>query len=60
MSARGHGLVAVSHRGPLLAIHYVNGTLAIQATDSTFTNGKSGLLTFKSAAQFKGVRAYQP
>jgi hypothetical protein len=39
---------------------YVNGTLAIQATDSTFATGKSGLLTFKSAAQFKGVRAYQP
>lgn len=39
---------------------YVNGTLAIQATDATFATGKSGMLTFKSAAQFKGVHAYQP
>lgn len=39
---------------------YVNGTLAIQATDGSFATGKSGLLTFKSAAQFKAIRAYQP
>jgi hypothetical protein len=39
---------------------YVNGALLLQANDSSHTNGISGLVTNKAAAQFDNYLAYQP
>jgi hypothetical protein len=39
---------------------YLNGTLAIQAVDTTHTSGRVGLVTYKAAAQFDDYAAYQP
>lgn len=39
---------------------YVNGEFQVEATDSTFARGRTGLATYKSAASFSGYDAYQP
>jgi pectate lyase len=39
---------------------YVNGTLALEATDSALASGKSGMVTYRAAAQFKQLRTVQP
>jgi pectate lyase len=39
---------------------YFNGTLVIQAMDTTHTSGRVGLMTYKAAAQFDDYVAYQP
>ena len=39
---------------------YLNGTLVIQATDTTHASGRVGLVTYKAAAQFDDYVAYQP
>jgi pectate lyase len=39
---------------------YLNGTLVIQAMDTTHASGRAGLVTYKAAAQFDDYVAYQP
>ena len=39
---------------------YVDGTFALQATDSSLASGSVGLVTYKSAATFDDFDAYQP
>jgi hypothetical protein len=39
---------------------YRNGTLVIQATDTTHVSGRVGLMTYKAAAEFDNYLAYQP
>ena len=39
---------------------YVDGALAVQATDGSITSGSVGLVTYKSAASFDDFDAYQP
>jgi hypothetical protein len=39
---------------------YVDGVLAVQATDSSMTSGSVGLVTYKAAANFDDFDAYQP
>ncbi len=39
---------------------YVNGTLVVQATDSSHASGQSGAVTYKSAAEYDGFLVYQP
>ncbi|MFL6575195.1 MAG: hypothetical protein ACJ8MR_01145 [Povalibacter sp.] len=39
---------------------YVDGTLALQAHDSTFTQGKYGLMTYRTAAEYDDVKVRQP
>jgi pectate lyase len=39
---------------------WLNDALLIQATDSTHTRGRSGLVTAKAAADFDDYLAYQP
>jgi len=39
---------------------YVNGTLRLEATDATHARGASGLVMFKTAADFDDFSAYQP
>jgi pectate lyase len=39
---------------------YVDGVLMLEATDTTFATGQSGLATFKAAARFGDYEAYQP
>jgi hypothetical protein len=39
---------------------YVNGTQALEATDTTLASGKSGMVTYRAAAQFKEFRTIQP
>jgi hypothetical protein len=39
---------------------YVNGTLVLEGTDTALASGKSGVVTYRAAAQFKGFRTIQP
>jgi len=39
---------------------YLNGTLVIQAVDSSHTKGRGGAIAYKAAAQFDDYVAYQP
>jgi hypothetical protein len=39
---------------------YVNGTLVLEATDSTFQQGRYGVVTYKTAAEFDDVLVTQP
>jgi hypothetical protein len=39
---------------------YLNDTLVIQATDTTHVNGRVGVMTWKTAAEFDDYVAYQP
>jgi hypothetical protein len=39
---------------------YVNGTLRLEATDTTHTHGRSGPVMFKTAADYDDFIAYQP
>jgi hypothetical protein len=39
---------------------YLNGTLVIQAIDTTHASGRLGLVTYKAAAQYDDFAAYQP
>ena len=39
---------------------YVNGTLALEAADSALANGRTGVVTYRTAAQFQLFRAVQP
>jgi len=39
---------------------YLNGTLVMQAIDTTHTSGRVGLMTYKAAAEFDDYAAYQP
>ena len=39
---------------------YLNGNLVIQATDTTHASGRTGAMTWKTAAEFDDYVAYQP
>jgi hypothetical protein len=39
---------------------YVNGTLVLEATDSSFARGRYGLLMYKAAAEYDNVLVTQP
>jgi hypothetical protein len=39
---------------------YVNGTLRVQATDTSHATGQSGAVTFKAAAEYDNFLTYQP
>jgi hypothetical protein len=39
---------------------YVNGTLVLEAMDTALPSGKSGMVTYRAAAQFKELRTIQP
>ena len=39
---------------------YVDGNLVLEATDSTHTRGRTGMVTYRTAAQFQLYRAIQP
>jgi hypothetical protein len=39
---------------------YVDGKLLLEATDSTHPQGKSGLVTYRTAAEYAGYRALRP
>ncbi len=39
---------------------YVNGTLVVQATDTSHATGQSGAVTFKAAAEYDNFLTYQP
>ena len=39
---------------------YVNDNLVLQARDTALPTGKSGAVTFKTAAEYTGFRTYQP
>ena len=39
---------------------YVNGTLWLEATDTTHVFGQTGIVTFRTAAEFDDYRAIQP
>lgn len=39
---------------------FVNGSQVLQATDSSHATGKGGLVSYKTAAQYVGYRAWQP
>jgi len=39
---------------------YVNGTLTLEANDSALTSGQMGVVTYRTAAQFKEFHASQP
>ena len=39
---------------------YVDGVLAVQATDGSLTDGSVGLVTYKAAVNFDDFDAYQP
>jgi len=39
---------------------YVNGTLWLEATDTTHARGQTGIVTFRTAAEFDDYRAIQP
>lgn len=39
---------------------YVNGRLLVQAHDTTFATGRSGLVTYKAAAEYTGFKTFRP
>jgi len=39
---------------------YVGGTLRMEATDSSHAGGMTGIVTYRTAAEFSGYRAIQP
>ncbi len=39
---------------------YLNGDLRLEATDTTFPQGRNGIATYKAAAQIATYHAYQP
>lgn len=39
---------------------YVNDQVRLQATDSSHTQGRSGMVTYRAAASFSGYEAWQP
>jgi hypothetical protein len=55
----------VTHRLRLEAIGtklvvYVNDRVLLQATDSSLTQGRSGVVTYRAAATFGGFETFQP
>ena len=39
---------------------YVDGTLRMEVTDSTHASGKTGIVSYRAAAEFTRYRAIQP